>query len=193
MTDNIPTLKEFAEKISGLEYPAHELTTKFSQEAERLGYFIIYGMSDDCLEIRGVISDEHGAYGGTKIKLGTKVIEAIWSPPEHPETSWLIKPDCPFEPFHIMEDGNIFCIGAVFKARDLEKQTLGMPKALTAENGAKAALMGEFSWQEESSYVDEDGYPQVSPVKRVVPWAVIKEIYAKAVEHFEKHPELVDK
>jgi hypothetical protein len=42
-----------------------------------------------------------------------------------------------------------------------------MPKRLTAENGAKHLLIGEF-------YVDK--YP--------IPWATIKDIYSKIVDHF---------
>lgn len=68
-----------------------------------------------------------------------------------------------------------------------------MPLRLTAENGAKAALMGEFT--EETSIPctecfgdDEcencDGSGRIL-VEVPVSWTTIKSIYAKAVEHFQ--------
>ena len=53
-----------------------------------------------------------------------------------------------------------------------------MPESLTAENGAKAALSGEF-------YMDvlmADGAGGEIFVKVPVSWTTIKEIYKKAVE-----------
>ena len=57
-----------------------------------------------------------------------------------------------------------------------------MPRALTAENGAKAALMGEFKIDVEITY--EDGEEETIVVD--VPWTTIKAIYAAAVKHFDK-------
>lgn len=75
-----------------------------------------------------------------------------------------------------------------------------MPKALTAENGAKALLIGEFSvdsWTE-CGCMDEDGYTNPSrtvcdgedtiKVKIDIPWTTIKAIYAMAVEHLGEKP-----
>lgn len=74
----------------------------------------------------------------------------------------------------------------------LRKASL-MPSELTAENGAKAALMGEFT--EEASMPctecfgdDEcencDGSGRIL-VEAPISWTTIKSIYAKAVEHFQ--------
>ena len=66
-----------------------------------------------------------------------------------------------------------------------------MPKSLTAENGAKAALMGEFHeiikldcHECHGEGCDEcDGVGSFNqPVN--ISWPTIKEIYAKAVEFF---------
>lgn len=57
-----------------------------------------------------------------------------------------------------------------------------MPRSLTAENGAKAALMGEFKIDVEIVY--EDGSDETIVVD--VPWTTIKAIYAAAVKHFDK-------
>lgn len=54
-----------------------------------------------------------------------------------------------------------------------------MPMELTAENGAKAALAGEFS---ELIELTNPGEPVT--INHVIKWSTIKAIYAKAVEHF---------
>lgn len=73
-----------------------------------------------------------------------------------------------------------------------------MPRSLTAENGAKALLSGEFFIEiREPFYCDcgeedcesceftEDN--DLTPTQQVpVPWTTIKEIYAKAVEHMKQ-------
>lgn len=71
-----------------------------------------------------------------------------------------------------------------------------MPRALTAENGAKALLIHEFSEQvrvpcvycggdgvevDDCEECNSDGEMQVAAY---VSWTTIKAIYAKAVEHF---------
>lgn len=75
----------------------------------------------------------------------------------------------------------------------METKTVMMPRSLTAENGAKAAMIGEFHEEIEitcsACYFDEaqddcevcggDGhYTQRVPVS----WTTIKEIYAMAVK-----------
>ena len=63
-----------------------------------------------------------------------------------------------------------------------------MPRRLTAENGAKALLMGEFFEEYECSYYDEDG-ELVEYMKKVpVSWDTIKEIYKKIVAHYGTTP-----
>ena len=70
-----------------------------------------------------------------------------------------------------------------------------MPSSLTEENGAKAAMMGEFFvdnylYCEECLGEDDDceycgGKGEV--IQKVnIPWIVIKEIYSKAVQLFGK-------
>lgn len=74
-----------------------------------------------------------------------------------------------------------------------------VPKRLTAENGAKGALSGEFS---ENKFVncpecfgdDEcetcDGSGRIE-ITVPVTWTTIKEIWAKGVEHFADAPQEV--
>lgn len=75
-----------------------------------------------------------------------------------------------------------------------------VPKRLTAENGAKGALSGEFS---ENKFVncpecfgdDEcetcDGSGRIE-ITVPVTWTTIKEIWAKGVEHFADAPQEVN-
>jgi len=77
---------------------------------------------------------------------------------------------------------------------------VSVPRKLTAENGAKAALMGEFkiiitdacpecySNRSDDSESDTDcntcdGYGEVYR-DVIVHWPMIKQIYAAAIEHF---------
>jgi len=59
-----------------------------------------------------------------------------------------------------------------------------MPRKLTAENGAKALLMGEFFEEHECSYYDADGKLVEYTEKVPVSWDTIKEIYKKVVAHY---------
>lgn len=62
--------------------------------------------------------------------------------------------------------------------RDINK----MPLTLTAENGAKSLLIGEF--YESIEVNDEDGNP--IGIETVVQWTTIKDIYEKIVKHYTK-------
>jgi hypothetical protein len=79
----------------------------------------------------------------------------------------------------------------------METKTVMMPRALTAENGAKALLIGEFTEdvKEECVFcengIDEDGelckkcHGDGYTLNQVgISWTTIKAIYAKCVEHF---------
>ena len=72
----------------------------------------------------------------------------------------------------------------------METKTVMMPRELTAENGAKAALMGEFvvrlpmrcdCEESEDCAVCGGTGEYMQPVN--VPWVTIKAIYAEAVKH----------
>ncbi len=75
------------------------------------------------------------------------------------------------------------------------KELILMPKELTAENGAKALLIGEFFtevWMD-CGCMDEDGNPnpdcdicngkETYLQKTDISWTTIKAIYAMAVKH----------
>jgi hypothetical protein len=61
------------------------------------------------------------------------------------------------------------------------KETVTLPRKLTAENGAKSLLIGEFS---ECFDPDNSGNPYIVPVS----WDNIKRIYDKIVGHYERNP-----
>lgn len=112
--------KEFAKLIDGFEYPARELH-QFDKVARENGFVFIHGMSDDLLEMGGIIDDEIGAWNGHKMKIGTKgvALELVWCPEGKPGTSWEVVVDCPHEVFTIVEDGEVYCYGAVIHKDDL--------------------------------------------------------------------------
>ena len=77
-----------------------------------------------------------------------------------------------------------------------------MPKELTAENGAKALLSGEFHIErqvpnpdydsdldDDGEGVDLDGEPEEFTEQIPIPWDTIKKIYAMAVQHLGKSVE----
>ena len=81
------------------------------------------------MEFRGAIDDEADCYnGGTAwIHLdklidgpnfvGTKQIDAIWCKDNIP---WQYETDIPHETFDVLEDGEIYCKGIVFRIEDLK-------------------------------------------------------------------------
>jgi hypothetical protein len=46
-------------------------------------------------------------------------LEAIWCPNEPDGASWLIKPSVSHSTFQILEDGEVYCVGAVFALSEI--------------------------------------------------------------------------
>lgn len=80
--------------------------------------------------------------------------------------------------------------------KNTNPDTVVMPRELTAENRAKALLMGEFysevemtcDWCDGEGFVDNEGCEACRgagdyTMRVPVTWTTIKAIYAKAVEH----------
>ena len=59
-----------------------------------------------------------------------------------------------------------------------------MPRSLTAENGAKTLLIGEFFEEHECRHYDSDGELVEYTEKVPVSWSTIKDIYSKIVSHY---------
>jgi hypothetical protein len=132
--------------LDGAEYPlrGHDATFQLAKDN---GIVIVFGASDDLVELRGAIHDEVGAYDGTTFKVdkkgpipyfedidsddedaledyfkrknGGREIKAIWAPKHLPDTSWIYETDIPRTVFNVMEDGNVYCVGIIFKLEDL--------------------------------------------------------------------------
>jgi hypothetical protein len=144
------TIKEWAERLNGIEYPANELE-EHNEEMKKDGIIVAYGASDDLLEFQGVINDETGAYEGTEIRIASRgkgtafifdeeenngskefnrkeisamqKIKAIWFPKDDDGkvfASWFVETVISHEKFDIMEDGELFCRGIVFHVDDVK-------------------------------------------------------------------------
>lgn len=132
------TAKELAEMLNGREYGS-VMTRDERKTAKESGLVVVYGYSDDCAELDGAIYDEVSCYDGGAFYVNrdgllndsdcsnrmcryyknalesAKKIEAVWGA----GPSWSYKTDIPHETFNIYEDGELFCVGIVFRVEDL--------------------------------------------------------------------------
>jgi hypothetical protein len=130
------TKEEMAKRLNNNEY-RKETTRQDAADAHESGLVIIYGASDDLTYFEGVVAGEVGAWDGAEHKVtSAKFIfcegdhdeeyrHLGWTPPEIVmkvkaewcpegfEGSWRITPNVPFAPFDILEDGELYCRGAV--------------------------------------------------------------------------------
>jgi tRNA G10 N-methylase Trm11 len=137
--------KELAEKCNGVDinnFPTEEI----EQLAKDNGLVIIYGASDDLMELCGSIDDEFGCYdGGTALidkqglvpdwdeisedeeeakkyferKKTCKEITSIWCSGDY---DWMYKTEMPHETFVLTDDNNetkTYCQGIIFSINDL--------------------------------------------------------------------------
>jgi hypothetical protein len=135
------TTKEIADALEGIEYG--ELMTDEAERAKASGLVICYGASDDLVEFEGAIEDETcgpgdvyltdtGLFHGTcdsmgcphevKICAESPRIRAVWHDKDGP--CWTLETTIPHETFKVMEDGDVFCEGIVFRLVDIP---LGRP------------------------------------------------------------------
>jgi len=128
--------------LNGREYP-FDLTKEEQAQAKAAGLLVIFGASDDLMELRGTIDDEFGCYDGGTVLLDSqgllpksesiegdvelkdffareplaRKVEALWASEE--DTSWTYRTDIPHATFDIMEDGIVYCRGIVIDVADL--------------------------------------------------------------------------
>jgi hypothetical protein len=135
-------LKEFAEKLNGRQY-LNELTKEIETYAKENGIVVVFGQSDDLMELRGAIDDEYGCFDGRLFSIDEnanvygeengKLIEqrtylnAIWCP-ENTNYSWAYEINIPHETFDIMEDDEYYCKGIVFYRKDLKPKRTNYDK-----------------------------------------------------------------
>jgi hypothetical protein len=141
---------EFAARLNGREY-GDEITNEEAQEARAAGLVVVYGYSDDNVELDGAILNEVSASNGTEVRIsprhglipswesvdrddeedsrsyhdmvrgGFQTITAEWAPSDEPMLSWRFKTDIPHATFEVMEDGDVFCRGIVFRLGDVTR------------------------------------------------------------------------
>lgn len=134
------TKEELASMLDGNQYD-HEITKEQEMIAADSNLVVVFGYSDDDVEIRGEINDEVGAYNGTTFRVTRNgvlrtpdcscdeceyfafakktaaEIKAIWH--DTGDACWTFETQIPHETFRIYEDGELFCIGIVFSVDDL--------------------------------------------------------------------------
>lgn len=131
--------EELAAKLTGREY-RRELTPAEEKEAKKNGLVVVYGASDDLVELRGAINEEVGVYDGGSVYLCSggilandcgdddcpyfekekekaKHIDALWC--AEGDYSWTYNTSIPHATFEIVEDGEPYCRGLVFSLGDL--------------------------------------------------------------------------
>ena len=98
--------------------------------AKENGIVIVYGASDDLMELDGAIYDEFGCYEGGVCCLDSegnileemtencRTIEAVWCG-EGEKFTWTYKTDIPHETYEIYDDAEPYCKGIVFYKKDL--------------------------------------------------------------------------
>lgn len=132
-------IQEVADKLHGVEYRSEGkiLTLEFCKELRRVG-IVVRGSSDDLIEFDGAISDELGAYDHYFNEMGMvrnecdcdgcpyfeKMMKNVlyYIKPQWCETKeycWTYDTNIPHATFDVMEDGDKYCKGIVFKLSDL--------------------------------------------------------------------------
>ena len=139
------TAKELAAALNGREI-SYEINETEEKRAKEAGLVVVYGYSDDNVELRGAIDEEVGAYEGAVIhitaaglledpacdtaedctcpyfaaaKNSAKTITAVWN--DNGDPCWTFETDIPHETFTVFEDGEAFCEGIVFSMEDIRK------------------------------------------------------------------------
>ena len=145
--------KELAALLNGREYGS-EITKPEEAVAKAAGLVVVFGYSDDNVELRGAVHDEIAAYEGATYRMCADGIlhnwprdgEEAWSESEaeayfkskqsgfmeivavwmpDETTSWAYRTEIPHKTFDVMEDGEVFCRGIVFALSDVVSNAQG--------------------------------------------------------------------
>lgn len=139
--------KGLAEQLNGMEYPVR-ISEDVARQAEANGLVIVYGASDDLMEFEGAIYDEIGACDGATVYMDSdgivpdfdsldkedkkalknyfdrdgkgKKIEALWC--AEGDYSFTYRTEIPHATFDVVEDGEPYCRGIVFRLADCGQQ-----------------------------------------------------------------------
>jgi hypothetical protein len=128
------TKKEWAEKLNGREI-GDELSRDEEKQLANDNLIVIFGASDDLMEIRGKINDEVSCYEGGfanfingelyqaecddeccphehRLQEKCFTVEASWG--GDTVYSWIYKTEIPHQTFNIFEEGKLYCAGIIF-------------------------------------------------------------------------------
>lgn len=133
--------EQLAALLYGRTY-GDEITPAEEAQAEANGLVVIFGASDDLVELRGAIGDEIDAYDGTTFYLTPKgplekhsdcncafcgyekerakalKIKAVWG--ADGESPWTFETNAPHATFEITSEGERFCRGIVLHLDDIK-------------------------------------------------------------------------
>lgn len=133
------TKESLAALLNGREY-RHEITEAEETEAKAANLLVVFGASDDLIELRGALNDEADAYEGTTRRIDSKGFVPDWDDLDHDDEdecadyfarknggfevvakwdaegySWVIGSTAPYATFDILEDGEKYCRGIVIE------------------------------------------------------------------------------
>jgi hypothetical protein len=131
------TAQELAKMLDRAEY-GREVTPEIKGLAKENSLVIVFGYSDDCMELYGAINDEFSCYGGgnafltkdgpmepcdcecsyyRKALSNSVEVKAIWH--DGSGYSWTYETSIPHAEFEVLEDGARYCRGIVFSMDDI--------------------------------------------------------------------------
>lgn len=136
------TKEELAKQLDGIEYGV-DIRKDLLKQANASGLVIVYGASDDLMELEGAIIDEGSCYQGEIFRIDkegllpdrdqiddddelerwferkktAKKLGAVWCAPGEP--AWTYSTSIPHATFNVIEDGDVQCRGIVFSIDDL--------------------------------------------------------------------------
>jgi hypothetical protein len=138
------TKEELAKALDGKEY-RKEISSELLTAAKQNGLVIVYGHSDDLMELEGALEDEGGCYEGETFLVDTlgllgdrddldddeleewltrkkkaHKLKAVWC--AHGQPAWTYKTKIPHATFNVIEgdgDTEVQCRGIVFSLSDL--------------------------------------------------------------------------
>lgn len=131
------TVKEWAERLDGSEYPAYTTKDEKSQ-ADMDGIVIVLGYSDDLIEFDGAISEELGVGDGDTVFVDGDAgsVQTLAGDPKRSirvrfapgdGRTWAYETQIPHETFRVMEGEEIYCEGLVFRVDDVSVGGAGVP------------------------------------------------------------------
>jgi len=140
-------LENLAARYDGWEY-GDDVTNEEEAKLKDRGIVMVFGASDDLVELRGAIDSEAGAYEGAtlffhngkllenecedekcpyfkelQMQNHSKFVEALWCVNgDESEYSWTFETDIPHVTFDIYEDGEKYCRGILFYVEMLQQE-----------------------------------------------------------------------